>query len=117
MMNTQTYPSSDRRSRTNLRPAKSEVRVVCQRGELFLGPNLAESLVGASEEAIGILVRGALRVGERVSLSLDGIAPRVQVQRLGRVEWCDSAADGLFRADVELDAPLGYAELMSLSTN
>jgi hypothetical protein len=41
----------------------------------------------------------------------------VQVQRLGRVDWCDPADDGMFRAGVVLDAPLEYAELMSLSTN
>jgi hypothetical protein len=114
-MNTQTYPS-DRRRNPRQRPAKCEVRIVCQRGELFLGPNLAESLADASEEGLGIVVREALRVGERVSLSLDGVAPRVQVQRLGRVDWCDPAEDGLFRAGVEMDTPLEYAELMSLST-
>ena len=71
----------------------------------------------ASDEALGILVREALRVGERVSLSLNGVAPRVEFQRLGRVDWCDPVEDGQFRAGVELDAPLEYAELMSLSTN
>jgi hypothetical protein len=111
-MNTQTYPDGARRQ--HQRPTKSGVRVICQRGELFLGPNLAESLTDASEEALGIHTRGALGAGERVSLSLEGIGPPMSIQRLGRATSCDSVAGGLFHAEVELDAPLEYAELMSL---
>ena len=68
----------------------------------------------ASEEGFGLVTRAALAPGERVSLSLEGIGHPVPVQRLGRVVWCDPAEGGLFRAGVELDAPLDYAELMSL---
>jgi len=115
-MDIQTYSGGERRRSQRQRPAKSEVRVICQRGELYLGPNLAESLVDASEEGLGILTREALGTGERVSLSIDGVAPRMTLQRLGRVDWCESAAGGLFRVGVELDTPLDYAELMSLVT-
>src|SRR5262249_29246198 len=115
-MDIQTYSGGERRRSHRQRPAKSEVRIACQRGELFLGPNLAESLVDASEEGLGMLVREALGTGERVSLTLDGIAPRLLVQRLGRVDCCEPAEGGLFRAGVELDVPLEYTELMALST-
>jgi hypothetical protein len=115
-MDIQTYSGGERRRSQRQRPAKSEVRVICQRGDLYLGPNLAASLVDASEEGLGITALEALRPGERVSLSLEGVAPRMQVQRLGRVDWCEPAEGGLFRAGVELDTPLDYAELMSLST-
>jgi hypothetical protein len=97
------------------RPAKSGARGTCQRGRLFLGPNLAQSLTDASEEAIGLLTHEVLSVGEQVSLDLEGIAPRSTVQRLGRVVGCEPAEEGLFRIQVELETPLDYAELMSLS--
>jgi hypothetical protein len=115
-MDLQTYSGSERRRFERLRAAKSAVRIICQRGELFLGPNLAESLVDVSEEGLGILTREALATGERVCLTLEGVAPALQVQRLGRVAWWASAEGGRFRAGVELDTPLDYAELMALST-
>ena len=115
-MDTQTRSGGERRRFQRQRPAKSVVRIICQRGELFMGPNLAESLVDASEEGLGILTREQLGAGERVSLSLEGVAPVTQIQRLGRVDWCEPADGGLFRAGLELDTPLEYAELMSLST-
>jgi hypothetical protein len=97
-------------------PAKSFVRVACQRGQLFLGPNVATSLVDASEEVIGILTRESLAAGERVSVSLEGVGHATPFERLGRVAWCDPAEDGTFRAGVELETPLEYAELASLCT-
>src|SRR5262245_52399179 len=113
-MNTQTQSGGARRQ--HQRPTKSGVRIICQRGELYLGPNVAESVADASTEAVGILVREALRVGERVSLTLEGVGPPMSIQRLGRTVWCDPAAGGLFHAEVEVDSPLEYSELMSLST-
>jgi hypothetical protein len=115
-MDVQTYSGGERRKFQRQRPAKSAVRIICQRGDLFLGPNIAESLVDASEEGLGILAREALGVGERVSLSLEGVAPAMEIQRQGRVDWCEPAQGGQFRAGVELDTPLEYAELMALST-
>jgi hypothetical protein len=115
-MDTQTYPGDERRRSQRHRPAKSAVRIICQRGELFLGPNLAEALVDASEEGLGILAREALGAGERVGLSMEGVAPALLVQRLGRVAWCAPAEGGRFRAGVELDTPLDNVELMALST-
>lgn len=110
-MNAQSYGAP----RQHQRPAKSGVRVLCQRGELFLGPNLAESLADASEAALGVLAREMLGAGDRVCLSLEGVGPPVTFQRLGRVSWCGPASGGLFRVEVELDSPLEYAELMSIS--
>jgi hypothetical protein len=115
-MDIQTYSGGERRRFQRQRPAKSAVRIICQRGELYMGPNLAEFLVDASEEGLGILMREALGAGERVCLTLEGVAPSIQVQRLGRVDWCEPAEGGLFRAGVELDTPLDYPELMALST-
>jgi hypothetical protein len=112
-MNVQTSTGTTRRQ--NQRPAKTGVRVICQRGELYLGPSVAESLADASAEALGIVAREALGVGERVSISLEGVGPPMTIQRLGRTTWCDPVAGGLFHAEVELDAPLEYPELMSLS--
>ena len=40
-MNTTTAGGERRRS-ARQRPARSAARVICQRGELYLGPNLAE---------------------------------------------------------------------------
>jgi hypothetical protein len=105
----------ERRTSQRLRPANSAARVVCQRGELFLGPNVAAAFVDASEGGVGILSRESLAIGERVSVSLDGIGTGT-VRRLGRVAWCAPAEGGGFRAGVELDTPLEYAELVTLST-
>jgi hypothetical protein len=112
-MNNPTYPGDERRRGERLRPANSEARVACQRGELFLGPNVATSLVDVSESGLGIRTRELLVIGERVSVSLDGIGTSI-VQRLGRVAWCAPADGGGFRAGVELDAPLEYAELIAI---
>jgi hypothetical protein len=107
---------SERRRSARLRPGRTTTRVVCQRGELFLGPNLAESLEDASEEGLGLVARETLAEGERVSLSLEGVGLASELQRLGRVAWCAPAEGGLFRAGVELDAPFSYAELMALTS-
>jgi hypothetical protein len=115
-MDISTYSGDQRRHFQHQRLAKSAVRIICQRGELFMGPNLAESLADASEEGLGILAREALGVGERLSLSLEGVGPSILVQRLGRVAGCAPVEGGQFRAEVELDTPLDYAELMALST-
>jgi hypothetical protein len=115
-MDLPTYSGDERRRFQRQRPAKSTVRITCQRGELFMGPNLAESLVDASEEGLGFLAREALRAGERVCLSLESVGPALLVQRLGRVAWCARVEGGRFRAGVELDTPLDYAELMAFST-
>jgi hypothetical protein len=115
-MDNPTTPGSERRRNPRLRVAKDAARVTCQRGELFLGPNVAESLVDASEEGVGLQTREALATGDRVSLVLEGIGHPAPIQRLGRVAWSATGEDGLFRAGVELDAPLDYAELMSLTT-
>jgi hypothetical protein len=113
-MDAQTQVGGARRQ--HQRPAKSSVLVICQRGELFLGPNLAESLVDASEEALGILTREALWPGERVSITLEGVGRPAAIQRVGRTVWCDPAEGGRFRCEVELDDALGYAEFLSLVT-
>ena len=106
---------NERRSSQRLRPANSAAHITCQRGELFLGPNVAAALVDACEGGVGILSRESLAVGERMSVSLEGIGTGT-VLRLGRVAWCAPADGGGFRAGVELDAPLEYAELVTLST-
>jgi len=113
-MNNPNYPN-ERRTNQRLRPANSAAHITCQRGELFLGPNLATVFVDACEGGVGILTRESLAVGERVSVSLEGIGIGT-VRRLGRVAWCAPADGGGFRAGVELDTPLEYAELVSLST-
>jgi hypothetical protein len=116
-MDNPTFSGDERRSSPRNRPAKSIIHLICQRGELFLGPNVAESLVDASESGLGLVVRDALAAGERVGLSVEAIGHPVPIQRLGRVAWCSAAGDGLFRAGVELDTPLEYAELMSISSD
>ena len=53
------------------RPARGRVRVVCQKGAMGLGVNLAVALLDVSESGARLILSGPLQRGQEVSLTLE----------------------------------------------
>jgi hypothetical protein len=97
------------------RSPRGRVKIVCQRGTLELGPNLALAVLDISETGVRLRVKEALRPGQELSISLEGPCSIRPVRRIGRVVWSVPSADGTHCAGVNLDKRLDYREFLDLS--
>ena len=78
-----------------------------------LGPRLAAA-IGVCVFALAFVVAPRSCEGGLELYVWVGVAALAAL--LGRASWCDPATGGLLHVEVELDSPLEYPELMSLST-
>lgn len=97
------------------RVPRGKIKVVCRRGCMDLGPNLALSLLDISESGVRLRLRESLPLGQEVSITLEGAGGVRPVQRLGRVVWSVAAADGSYCAGVSLDKRLEYRQFLELT--
>ncbi len=72
-----TEPASPGRNRrlAQRRPAKHRVKIVCRRGALDLGPNLAVSLLDVSETGARLIVKEAVQPGAKCPSAWRGNRP------------------------------------------
>ena len=111
----------DERARTRNRRAsrrlapKARVKIVCRKGALDLGRNLALALLDASETGVRLALSESLEPGGEVSLTLDRPTGGKRIQCLGTVVWVVPAADGSFTAGIRLHKVLRYADLTHLT--
>ncbi len=112
-----TEPASPGRNRrlAQRRPAKNRVKIVCRRGALDLGPNLAVALLDVSETGARFIVKDALQTGRDVSISLEGQSTLRPIPRVGSVAWCVPAADGNFCVGVNFQKRLPYRDFLEMS--
>ena len=108
-------PGGRNRRLSRRRPAKSRVKVVCRRGALDLGPDLAVALLDLAETGARLVVKDALLPGREVSLSLAGQSTLRPIPRVGNVAWCVPAADGTFCVGVSFQKRLPYRDFLELS--
>jgi hypothetical protein len=97
------------------RAPRGKIKIVCRRGSLDLGPNQALSVLDISETGIRLLLREALRPGQEVSITLEGVGGVRPVLRLGRVAWSVLAADGSYCVGVNLEKRLDYRQFVELT--
>jgi hypothetical protein len=91
------------------------VEVVCFRGALGLGHNLAVSLLDISESGVRLVVRTQLTVGEEVELNISMPWFGRPVKRLGEVTWCLPRDGKHFSVGIRLQKDLGYGEFQQFA--
>jgi hypothetical protein len=96
------------------RKPKGGTRVICRKGVLGLGPNVALSLLDLSEWGVCLLVGESLTKGQEVEVVLS--APRCprDVCRLGDIVWSFADRDGTSRIGIRLRKRIEYTQLQDL---
>src|SRR5262249_12839978 len=108
--------TANRRS-SRRQPAKGSTRILCQKGALGLGPNLALSVLDISETGIRFLARQELPKGQAVTVTLQAVGRARPLQQAGAVVWCVPAADGRFCTGVHFEKPIPYADIQGLASS
>lgn len=104
-------PLATNKRRNRRRTPLRSVKVVCQRGSLGLGPDIAIGLLDLSEEGACLLVKDELKRGQEVTLTLDSIRHRRPLEVTGTVSWSRLRSEGTWSIGVLLDKFLPYAEV------
>jgi hypothetical protein len=104
----------NRRARRRL-PPRGRGTVVCRRGGLDLGPNLAVELLEVAETGACVSLRGRLPAGQEVCLTFESPCSGQRIRRLANVVWCRLAADGASVTGFRFQKPLRYADLDHLA--
>ena len=97
------------------RTPRGKIKIYCRRGALDLGPNLALSLLDISETGIRLILRESLKLGQDVSITLEGVGGTGPVKRLGKIVWSVPSTDGTFCTGVSLDKRLEYRQFLELT--
>jgi hypothetical protein len=97
-------------------PSRNKVRVTCRKGDMDLGPNLAVSLLDASQTGVRLALKTPLDMGQIVSLTLDAPSGSRPARGVGKIVWAVPAADGTCLVGVRLHKPLTYNELALLAS-
>ncbi len=113
-MNSSDKTAANRR-RLPRRPPLRGVTVVCRKGNLGLGADLALRLLDLSESGARLRAREELGKGQEVTLALDSPRQSRPVEVVGTVLWCVPAEDASWVVGVTLAKPLPY-QVLSLLT-
>jgi len=97
------------------RRPRGKIKIVCQRGSLDLGRNLALSVLDISETGVRLILREPLRTGQEVSITLEGAGSARPVKRLGKVVWSVPSTDGGHCAGINLEKRLDYRQFQELT--
>ena len=99
-------------------PRKSplrSVKVVCRKGALGLGTNIAAGLHDLSEAGARLVVKEELRQGQEVTVAFDGQCQGRPVELAGIVSWVRPHAEGAWLIGVAFDKTLPWASLRQLT--
>jgi hypothetical protein len=91
------------------------VSVILRKGALGLGPNLAVALLDASEDGLGMRLKGPLSPGDEIEVELSPPGVRKSFKRLGEIRWCREVGDGTFVVGIKLQKRLAFTELNDLA--
>jgi hypothetical protein len=98
--------------RRNPRP---KIKVLCYKGSLDIGQNIAVSLLDVSESGVRLIVKTALDPNQQINFSLQGPIHMRPLSSTGRVVWAVPTADGNCCIGVRLDKYLRYQDILSLT--
>jgi hypothetical protein len=108
-------PCLNRRSCRRLAP-RAGLKVILRSNALDIGPNLALAVLDLSDTGARLRVRGALRPGQAVSLTLEAGGNGKAVVRPAKVVWSTPAGSDLTAdAGFQFEKTVSYAELHHLA--
>ena len=110
----QPEPKTRQRQAAPRRKPRGGTRVVCRKGALGLGPNVALSLMDLSEWGVCLLVGDFLTKGQQVEVVLSALGCPRDVCRLGDVVWSFADRDGTCRIGIRLRKRIEYTQLQDL---
>jgi hypothetical protein len=93
------------------RAPKGCTRLVCHKGLMGLGADLAVALLDVSEYGARVLVQAALAKGQEIEIELESLAHSRPLKRLANVTWCVPTIHGSWCAGVRFQKILTYADL------
>src|SRR5262249_31492836 len=97
--------------------ATDGVRVLCHRGDAAAGPNLALTLLDASQAGVRLFLSAPVELGEALYLTLESEGLAGSVRLHGVVRWSVEREDGTSIAGVELHDLLGPTHLGLVTQN
>lgn len=115
-MSTTQVAAKNRRSAPRRSP-KNSTRVLCRKGALGLGANMAVSVLDVSETGIRLLVKAGFKEKQEIEVLLSGAGQTQHATLLANVVWCVPAADGNFCIGARFQKPLPYGVLQLLTTS
>ena len=105
-----------RNRRTSCRRApKGGTKVLCYKGRMGLGENVALSLLDVSEAGACLVVKAELPVGQEVEVHFEGPAQRRPVKAAAVVIWAVAAADRGWCVGLRFERRLPYADLLPVA--
>ena len=110
----QLKPSMIQRRTSLRRKPRCGTRLVCRKGTLGLGPNVALSLLNLSEWGACLLVGEFLKMGQEIEIVLSALGCPRDVFRLGDVVWSFADLDGTCRIGVRLRKRIEPTQLQDL---
>jgi hypothetical protein len=108
-------PSRPNKRLSRRRLPKDAIRVICQKGTLELGPNLALALLNLSEDGACVLLKEALKPREDVVLNLETVISLRPVKCPGQVAWCQPVGDGTYSVGIRFERRVPWLELLNLT--
>lgn len=102
-------PSRNRRA-TLRRTPRGKVKIVCYKGSLDLGQNLAVTLHDISEAGARLLLKSALAPGQDVLLLLESMGHSRPVKISGTVAWAIPSNDA-FLTGIRFQKYLPYEDI------
>lgn len=107
-------PGLHNRRRESRRIPRKSAQILCLKGSLGLGANLALALLDLSPTGVRLVVKSALEKGQEieVALTLPGIA--WSRRKLACVAWAQRQDDGTYCVGAEFLSRLSYADFQLL---
>ena len=89
--------------------------MVCYKGTLDLGANLALSLLDISETGVRLVLKSALDKGHDVLVTLEGLGHSRPIKCGGKVAWSLRAEDGTAIVGICFGKTLDYRDLLHMT--
>jgi hypothetical protein len=107
-------PFKNRRATVRRNP-RPRIKVLCYKGALDIGQNIAVSLLDVSESGVRMIVKMALDLNQQITFSLQGPIQYRPLSSTGRVVWAVPTADGNCCIGVRLDKYLRHQDILGLT--
>jgi hypothetical protein len=107
-------PSRSDRRLSRRRPPRGKTLLICQKGLMGLGPNLAVTIIDMSETGLRVALSVELPRRQEVSLVIEGVGMPKAIKRHGTVIWTAANTDGTFTTGIQFQKRLGYVEFLGL---